>query len=261
MKSFYNYINNLIVRWLQQPLRRYETTSEFKIKDLEEVMEPADILLVEGKQRISSTIKYLTQSTWSHSAFYIGKDNPNAKDFGEGPLLIESDVSKGVIVVPLSKYENYNTRICRPTGLSEIDKKRVVSYMIDSIGLDYDRKNIIDLMRYLLPEPPVPVRWRRKMIALGSGTPTKVICSTLLAKAFHSVGYPILPKIEKIGGQLRDDKNRNLNNSYQEIFHIRHHSLFVPRDFDLSPYFATIKPTVEKGFNFKAMPIRDNLDI
>ena len=35
----------------------------------------------------------------------------------------------------------------------------------------------------------------------------------------------------------------------------------VPRDFDLSPYFATIKPTVEKGFNFKAMPIRDNLDI
>ena len=75
MKSFYNYINNLIVRWLQQPLRKYETTSEFKIKDLEEVMEPADILLVEGKQRISSTIKYLTQSTWSHSAFYIGKDN------------------------------------------------------------------------------------------------------------------------------------------------------------------------------------------
>ena len=67
---------------------------------------------------------------------------------------IESDVSKGVIVVPLSKYENYNTRICRPTGLSEIDKKRVVSYMIDSIGLDYDRKNVIDLIRYLLPEPP-----------------------------------------------------------------------------------------------------------
>ena len=120
--------------------------------------------------------------------------------------------------------------------MSEIDKKRVVSYMIDSIGLDYDRKNIIDLMRYLLPEPPVPVRWRRKMIALGSGTPTKVICSTLLAKAFHSVGYPILPKIEKIGGQLRDEKNRNLNNSYQEIFHIRHHSLFVPRDFDLDVF-------------------------
>ena len=33
--------------------------------------------------------------------------------------------------------------------------------------------------------------------------------------------------------------------------HIRHHSLFAPRDFDLSPYFEVIKPTVEHGFDYK----------
>jgi hypothetical protein len=32
----------------------------------------------------------------------------------------------------------------------------------------------------------------------------------------------------------------------REIMHIRHHSLFTPRDFDVSPYFSIVKPTIEK---------------
>ena len=31
-----------------------------------------DVLLVEGSSRFSSAIKYITQSTWSHSAIYVG---------------------------------------------------------------------------------------------------------------------------------------------------------------------------------------------
>jgi len=31
-------------------------------------LEPADVLLVEGNSQISTAIKYLTQSTWSHAA-------------------------------------------------------------------------------------------------------------------------------------------------------------------------------------------------
>ncbi|MBR79084.1 MAG: lipo-like protein [Woeseiaceae bacterium] len=253
MRIIFNYINKLIVSWLQKPIKKYESTSEFKIKDLEEVMQPGDIFLVEGKQRISSAIKYLTQSTWSHAAFYLGKDNDCTEKFGKGSFLIESDLKHGVAVVPLSKYENFNTRICRATGLSDKEMSLVIDYMVSSIGLDYDRKNIIDLLRYLLPEPPVPVRWRRQMIALGSGTPSKVICSTLIAKAFHSVGYPILPIIEKVSNEHQLNKSTRLE---KEIYHIRHHSLFVPRDFDLSPFFSTIKPTIEKGFSFKELPIK-----
>ena len=33
---------------------------------------PGDVLLVEGNNHIAGVIKYLTQSTWSHSALYVG---------------------------------------------------------------------------------------------------------------------------------------------------------------------------------------------
>ncbi len=68
------------------------------------------------------------------------------------------------------------------------------AYAVERIGFAYDLKNIIDLMRYLLPLP-VPQRWRRRLIALGSGDPSRLICSALIADAFRAVRYPILPKI------------------------------------------------------------------
>ena len=92
---------------------------------------------------------------------------------------------------------------------------------------------------------PVPQRWRRKLLSIGSGDPTRAICSTLIAEAFQSVGYPVLPKIvdEKTGAETENGG---------AAWTVRHHSLFTPRDFDLSPYFATIKPTIEDGFDYKA---------
>ena len=195
MFQIFEKLNKLIVEWLQKPIKEYENRSPFNLRDLESVMQPGDILLVDGNQRVSSAIKYLTQSTWSHAAIY--KNNKFSQKFGTDAILIESDLKDGVITVPLSKYEKFNTRICRPAGLSDLEKEKVIEFMIDSIGLDYDRKNIIDLMRYLLPQPPVPIRFRRRMLALGSGTPSKVICSTLIAKAFQSISYPILPVIQK----------------------------------------------------------------
>lgn len=111
----------------------------------------------------------------------------------------------------------------------------------------YGLKNVIDLARYLIPTPPVPIRWRRCMLALGSGDPTRAICSTRIAQAFQSIGYPILPYIEKLPKRLYEESQYTL----QEVMHIRHHSLYTPRDFDLSPYFKVIKPTIEQGFDYK----------
>jgi hypothetical protein len=39
----------------------------------------------------------------------------------------------------------------------------------------------------------------------------------------------------------------------REILHIRHYSLYAPADFDLSPYFEIIKPTLKEGFNYKGL--------
>jgi hypothetical protein len=38
----------------------------------------------------------------------------------------------------------------------------------------------------------------------------------------------------------------------REIMKIRHSSLFVPRDFDISPYFAVVKPTIQQRFDYRA---------
>jgi hypothetical protein len=157
-------------------------------------------------------------------------------------VLVEAELGKGVIASPLSKYATFNTRICRPVGLSPDDRMKVARFAVERIGQAYDLKNIIDLLRFLLPHPPVPVSWRRRMIALGSGEPTRAICSSLIAQAFQSVNYPILPEVSLVDGQSR-----------REILHIRHHSLYTPRDFDISPFFAIVKPTIETGFDYQSM--------
>jgi hypothetical protein len=123
--------------------------------------------------------------------------------------------------------------------------EQVVQFAVARIGHKYDLRHIIDLARYLLPTPPVPVRWRRRMIALGSGEPTRAICSTLIAQAFQSVRYPILPRVERMPGHQRTGSEY----SKKEILHIRHYSLFTPRDFDMSPNFEIVKPTIAAGFD------------
>jgi hypothetical protein len=180
---------------------------------------------------------------------YVANILDEKSDKGEDLDLIEADLSEGVIAVPLSKYAEFNTRICRPVSLTKEDQQALVQFMRDSLGMEYDLQNVIDLMRYLLPTPPVPVRWRRRMLAFGSGDPTRAICSTLIAQAYQTIRYPILPEIER----QQVMSSRSSSYTQKEILHIRHHSLFTPRDFDLSPYFRVVKPTLDSGFDYKKL--------
>ena len=245
-------INNLldlmgraIARRLARPSTGYEPFMPLDPDTLRKILRPGDVLLVDGNQKLSAAIKYLTQSTWSHSTLYIGDALNTTSKEGEPLTFVEADIGNGVIGAPLSKYAHYNTRICRPVGLTTEEIASVVRYAIHRIGDKYDLRHIIDLVRYLLPTPPVPIRWRRRMIAIGSGEPTRAICSTLIAQAFQSVRYPILPSIEHMPGHPRaiSDYSRS------EILFIQQHSLFTPRDFDISPYFQIVKPTIETGFD------------
>lgn len=249
-------ISTRIVTFLEKTSDQYQTFSITDAETLRRCLQPGDILLVEGNKRISDIIKYLTQSTWSHAAFYMGEDAAKAlepeREGAPVNLFIEAHAKNGVITTPLSNYVSFNTRICRPVGISIEDRQRLVSFMVQSLGKHYDIRNVVDLMRYLIPHPPVPVRWRRRMLALGSGDPTRAICSTLIAQAFQSVQYPILPDIEVVRHLGRDARYME-----SEILHIRHHSLFTPRDFDVSPYFAIIKPTIEQGFDYKTLEWHD----
>lgn len=230
-------------RWLEREDEDFQPYTPSDFETLCATLRIGDVLLVEGRAQISTAIKYLTQSTWSHAALYVGDMLPPPADGGEPCRLVEVTLRDGCAAATLSRYARHNTRICRAVSLGDAERRAVARFMIDRIGIGYDRRNIVDLARYLIPTPPVPIRLRRRMLALGSGSPTRAICSSLIAQAFQSVRYPILPEIRR----LRPGDSTRF--ARREVWHIRHHSLYTPRDFDLSPYFAVIKPLIAKGFD------------
>ncbi len=246
-QSLKEWIGRRILRYLNTPSRRYAPFFAPPIDILRGSLQTGDILLIEGNTRLSAVIKFLTQSTWSHAALYVGGAAKDKATDGEPDVLLEAFSEVGVVLSPLSKYEKFNTRICRPIGLKDEERKAIVDYALARVGMQYDNRQIIDLARYLFPYPPVPVFLRRRLLAIGSGDPTRAICSTLIAEAFESVHYPILP-------EFVEDSGYGIAPFVQsETEHIRKHGLYTPRDFDISPYFAVIKPVIVNKFDYHTL--------
>ena len=239
-------LGRALARYLSKPRERGVQVATIRPEALAATLKKGDVLLIEGNTRISVAIKYLTQSSWSHAALFVGDafDPPTATAGDEAKVLVEADVLEGVRAIPLHTYSALNTRICRPVGLSPEEIDKVVAYALSRVGHRYDLKNVIDLVRYVIHTPPVTSRWRRRLLALGSGDPTRAICSSLIAQAFEAVRYPILPKVV-----FEKSQDPACVDCYREVLHIRHHSLFVPRDFDVSPYFQIVKPSIDRGFD------------
>ena len=121
-----------IASYLQQPASGYEPFTPADPKALQALIKPGDILLIEGRTHIAGVIKYLTQSTWSHAALYVGPIDGQTTSNGEPCDLVESNMEAGIISVPLSTYFDYHTRICRPVGLSPEDRQAVCDCPRDS---------------------------------------------------------------------------------------------------------------------------------
>ncbi|MCG8427534.1 MAG: hypothetical protein MI754_09285 [Chromatiales bacterium] len=203
-------------------------------------LRPGDVVLVEGRSRISEVIKLITQSSWTHSALYIGRMHDIEDEelrytvrqhyHGEKNerLLVEAILGEGTVVVPVSKYKHDHLRICRPAGLSPADADKVTAYAIKHLGTDYDVRQLLDLARFFFPWSILPRRWRSTLFEHHAGATTRTVCSYLLAAAFNKVNFPILPFIDRSeDGNLR--------------FYKRNPRLFTPKDFDYSPYFNIIK--------------------
>ena len=152
IKRLTDALGRRLAHYLNHPNRRYEPFAISEPGRLAAVLQPADVLLVDGNSRVSTAIKYLTQSTWSHAVMYVGDVQNSGQDGDSEPLLIEADLEQ------------------------------------------------------------------REMTDTQSGY------------------------------------------SRREIHHIRHYSLFAPRDFDISPYFHIIKPTLEEGFDHRLLTWADQLD-
>jgi hypothetical protein len=257
----------LATRLLTKPLGRYQRRAPNDLANLRRSIKKGDVLLVEGDQRVSEVIKYLTQSSWSHSAIYVGdelwRQRPDlrrdlADRFGTEArhLMIEALVEEGVVAAPLSKYLDFNIRLCRPHNLRRDDLQTVLDDVIGQIGYHYDVKNLVDLARYFLPVSLVPRRFRRQALSFGSGIPTQVICSSLIARAFGRVRYPILPEVTPTDELLpRGIVGWLARRPLQcgALYRTAPITLATPRDFDVSPYFEVIKVHLvgESGFDYR----------
>lgn len=201
---------------------------------------PADVILVEGRNRLSHVIQRVTQSPWSHATLYLGRMHDIAdpvlreqvhKHY-HGPahdqLIIESMLGKGTTIESITKYRDDHLRICRPTGLSYKDTQNVIAYTVSRIGVDYNVRHFFDLGRFLLASRFVPRRWKSSLFQYDVGQATQDMCSTMIANAFASIKFPVLPFVQE------DHKHR------LELIQ-RNPKLFTPSDFDYSPYFDIIK--------------------
>ena len=201
---------------------------------------PCDVVLVEGRSRISEIIRTITQSPWSHSALYIGRvhdiDDEELREkvlsFYTGDpneqLIIEAWLGEGTVVEPLTKYSGDSLRVCRPAGLARQDSQKILKFALHHLGFEYDLRQLMDLGRFLFPYSIIPRRWRSSLFEHNAGVPTRSVCSSMIAAAFASVKFPVLPMLE----ERRDGSLRMVP---------RNSRLFTPRDFDYSPYFDIIK--------------------
>ena len=143
-------------------------------------------------------------------------------------LVIESQLGAGTLVRALTEYAHDHVRICRPVGLSAEDAQTISTHAINSLGLNYDIRQIFDLARFLFPWGILPRRWRSSLFRTRAGSETRTVCSTMIAEAFAAVEFPILPLVQR----SEQDRIR---------LYRRNPKLCTPSDFDYSPYFEIIK--------------------
>lgn len=231
---------NMLTRWLMRETQDISTT----LCDFERIrheLKPCDVVLVEGRSRISQVIKQTSCSPWSHAMLYVGRlhnieddrvrqiISENYKGSPDEQLVIESELGLGTTVHPLSRYKKDHLRICRPNGLSFKDSQQVIHYAVSRLGMDYDVRQILDLARFFFPYMILPRRWRSSLFHYSPGQETKTVCSTMIAEAFSFIHFPILPLVK-----------RNGKNGEVQLFQ-RNPRLCKPSDFDYSPYFLIIK--------------------
>ena len=243
-----NLLRNVVVKWLkhQKPLPQ-TPLSDFQ--QLRQEVRAVDVILVEGRSRVSEVIKLITQSSWSHAALYIGRLSDIEdrelqlvlRNYFSGPedtpLIIESELGLGTTIRSLSHYECEHLRICRPRNLDSGGAREVIAYAIGRLGSPYDVRQIFDLARFLFPWFIMPRRWRSTLFSKNPGKSTETVCSTMIAEAFGSVQFPILPLVKRVEhGQLK--------------LYRRNPKLCTPSDFDYSPYFDIIKYPFLDFYNY-----------
>jgi len=276
LKAFVDYAVHL----LTIPRHTYSPTEVSNVSSLKKRLESGDVILVSGNARISTVVKVLTMSQWSHVVMYVGdrsdllSDEEKAewtKKYGKScleHLAIDADPIRRVHLKPVDDYVGLMLRHCRAEALNKEDCERVTEVALSQLGREYDIKHIISLLFFFaFPWELLPSSWRRVVRDFTLSEDDR-ICSRVLSEAFHSVGYPIRPlrvvphrgvvenkalgiavgfkKRSKsavkllLGGRVKPAINRMTSKKYAEI-HLRGPRHITPSDYDLSRFFSVVK--------------------
>ena len=267
-----NWVRKRIVRFMTKSVAHYHRYGHNDFEALRKHIRKGDVLLVEGDQRVSVVIKYLTQSSWSHAALYVGDELVRRggelaafalESFGDDAhdLIVEA-LYDGVVASPLDKYVDFNVRLCRPHQLRAEHLRIILDDAIEAIGWRYDLRNMLNLAVRLPLESLLPGRFPLEDLRLGSGVEGTVICTSLLGRHFRKVRFPVLPTVsfpekeqvpvvhKRRFGLFPRRRRRALG-----VYRPRHPTLITPRDFDVSPYFDIVKFNVIGNRDFDYVDI------
>ena len=278
------------VRALTNPSRSYSPSEVSNVGNLKRRVKLGDVILVSGNARISTVVKVLTMSQWSHVVLYVGdrRDLLSEKEleewtrrYGEKSLrhlVIDADPIRRVHLKPLDDYVGLMVRHCRAEALTSDDTKTVIDVALSQLGREYDVRHIISLLFFFaFPWELLPHSWRRVITDFTLSEDDR-ICSRVLSEAFHSVGYPIRPlrvvphrgKVENkalgfavgmkrrsrsamkllMGGRIKPALNRMTDTKYAEI-HLRGPRHLTPSDYDLSRFFSVVKDESDLKIAYK----------
>ena len=172
---------------------------------------------------------------------------------GEPLVLVEANLGEGVVGAPLSKYMRFHTRICRPSGLTAGGSRA---------GLR-------------LRGRAHRLRLRRQEHPRSDALPVSNAGAAALASPHDGDGLRRSDPHHLLGPDRAGFRTRALSDPAEDhpggkrIRRARRSSksvirrLYAPRDFDISPYFEVVKPTLQNGFDYRKMQWADQtvLDI
>jgi hypothetical protein len=159
-----------------------------------------------------------------HATLHIGDALDPDRQRVEPRVLIEAQAKEGVIAVLLSKYASFQ-HADLPTSWPERRRSQEGRRMRgdesrQAVRFQADRRS--RPLSFSLSAGPLAMR--RRLLAIGSGDPTKAICSVLIVEAFQSIRHPILPERVTEGAKAYGVAPY----VQSEIEHIRWQGLFTP---------------------------------
>ena len=231
-----------LYRWLTDWLQQERQTGPIRLSDFERVrqmLEPGDVILIDGQSRLDDTLKSITLSRWSRAALYLGRLHDIADPAmratlaaylpcsPDTQLVVQARLDRGLVLEPLSVLEPDHLRICRPRGLPAGEQREVTRYAVSRLGIGSERA-WWSLLALLMPWSWLPRRWRTGLFARTASGLLRLLSGTTLGEAYSFVQFPVLPLVK------RADQD-------QPRLYRRQPRVFFAADFDHSPYFDVIK--------------------